>query len=148
MDLVSHGLWGSVVARRKSIYLGFLSGVLPDILGMGWHFGPRPYLIAHSLIGIIVIALISRTIFHTWIYGGSYSLHVFIDVFAHNRGTRPLFYVPFLWQSYDPIGFHGWNWWHEGSILEIINWILLVFVLTVIYISKYRKISSKNIKQE
>jgi hypothetical protein len=148
MDLVSHGLWGSVVTRKKSVYLGFLFGILPDILSMGWYFGPKPYLIAHSLLGLLVVALITRAAFHTWTYAGAYFLHIFFDVLVHNRGTSTLFYVPFLWKSYDTIGFHGWNWWHDGFFLEIINWMILIPIITVIYVRKHRNLKDSTTNEE
>ena len=152
MDLVSHGLWGSVITRKKSVYLGFLFGILPDILSFGWHFGPKPYMIAHSLLGLMIVALITRITFRTWIYAGAYSLHIILDVIAHNRGTRTLFYVPFLWKSNEPVGFHGWNWWNEGKPFEIINWIILIVIIAILYVRKQNnlrdsRIINRNIEQ-
>jgi len=136
MDLISHGTWGAVIARRKSLALGFLIGTLPDILGLGWWFGPKPYLIAHSLIAFVIVAGATRIAYHTWVYSFSYLAHLLSDVIAHGRGTYSLFYVPFLWRSYDPIRFHGWNWWHEGMILEVINWCVLIVVIIILIYKK------------
>ena len=41
VDILSHGLWGSVVFGRKnraSFWLAFLFGILPDFLAFGWYF--------------------------------------------------------------------------------------------------------------
>lgn len=131
MDIISHGLWGSIVSRKRSILIGFLIGALPDIIAMGGTFGWRPYLVAHSLIGLLLVAVLTRAFFHTWVYSGAYCLHLFFDVLTHVYGTRPLFYVPFLWKSFDPIGFHGWSWWGEGEGIEIANIIILTLIITI-----------------
>jgi hypothetical protein len=139
MDIISHGTWGSIIARKHSIAIGFLFGVLPDILGLGWYFGAKPYFVSHSLIAFITVAIITRKIYLSWVYSEAYLLHILFDVLTHSRGTFTLFYVPFLWKSFDPIRFHGWSWWHEGMILEIINWVILLVILTIILVRKMRK---------
>ena len=138
MDIISHGTWGGIISRKKSIALGFLFGILPDLLGLGWRFGPKPYMVAHSLIAFIIVALATRMVYHTWVYSIGYLMHLIFDVITHARGTYSSFYVPFLWRSYDPIGFHGWTWWHEGMILEIINWCVLIVIIIILY--KKRKV--------
>jgi len=134
MDIISHGLWGSVISQKRSLLLGCLFGALPDIIAMGGTFGWRQYLVAHSLIALLLVAVIARLTLRTWVYGGAYGLHLFFDVLTHDHGTRPLFYLPFLWRSYDPIGFHGWSWWGEGIGIEIAN-IIVLAVIIVIFIA-------------
>jgi hypothetical protein len=96
MDIFSHGTWGGIIARKQSIALGFLFGALPDIFGLGWYFGPKPYFVAHSFIAFVFVAIIARKVYHTWVYGEAYLLHILFDVLVHSRGTYTLFYVPFL----------------------------------------------------
>ena len=130
MDIVSHGLWGTVAANRKPFMLGLFFGALPDILGMGGYFGWRIYLVAHSLLAAIFVAVTARVVSDTWLYGGAYLLHLVMDTITHSFGTRPLFFVPLLWRSYDPFGFHGWNWWEgRGLYLEVANVIIVVAIL-------------------
>ncbi len=135
MDIVSHGVWGGVISKRESLLIGFLFGMLPDIIGMGGVWEWRLYLSSHSLIALAIIILISLTIFKTWVYAIAYAFHLFLDVFTHHSGTFPLFYVPFLWQGFDPIGFDGWNWWEDGLPFEIINLICVVVVI-ILYFRK------------
>src|SRR5437879_8992650 len=132
MDIVSHALWGTVIANKKPILLGLIFGAMPDIIGMGGLFGWRPYLIAHSLIALILVTMVTRKLFRGWVYGAAYGFHLATDVVTHSSGTRPLFYIPFLWRSIDPFIFEGWNWWYgKGLVLEILSGESLLVILVI-----------------
>lgn len=124
MDIISHGLWGSLAAGRKnkkSFWLAFLFGIAPDfipfapffgemILGLRKYpgFSTEPpaailipdyvyllYKVTHSLIIFAVVFLTIWLIFKRPIWElSAWGLHVLFDIPTHNYKFFP---TPFLW---------------------------------------------------
>lgn len=138
MDIVSHGLWGSLAfgrRNRRSFWLAFFSGIGPDLLSFGPFFAlaflglaerpafssepPDPalipayvhqlYQVTHSL--IIFLALFSIL----WLMlrrlpweFSAWGLHILVDIPTHSYRFFP---TPFLW----PVSNFTFNGWHWGS---------------------------------
>lgn len=124
MDVISHGLWGSIAfgrSRKKSFWLAFLFGVLPDALSFGpfWvaqflsignkvRFGPEPpdprlipqyvhllYTITHSaIIFLIVFGIVWSLLKKPPLELGAWGLHILFDIPTHSYRFFP---TPFLW---------------------------------------------------
>lgn len=136
MDIISHGLWGSLAFGRKnkkSFWLAFFFGVAPDLFSFGPFFistflglakrpnfgsePPDPSSIpsyVHSLYNVthsIIIFSLAFTL--VWILLKkplwemlAWGLHILMDIFTHSYKFFP---TPFLW----PISgfkFNGWHW--------------------------------------
>ena len=124
MDIVSHGLWGSIAfgrRNRRSFWLAFISGLAPDLFSFGifsisvwlglserpnWSEGfPPPSSIpeyVHTLYNCTHSLLVFIWVFSlVWIYFrrpiwefSAWGLHIIMDVFAHSDKFFP---TPFLW---------------------------------------------------
>ncbi len=115
MDIISHGLYGALLARsikkKSSLWLAFFVGMMPDLLSFGPHFVASfifqdenlfnipPYVhtlynFTHSLIiALIVLGLLwylkkFRVEFLAW------PLHILCDIPTHAKDFFP---TPFLW---------------------------------------------------
>lgn len=154
MDIVSHGLWGSLAFGRKnkkSFLLAFFLGIAPDLFSFGPFFAstflglaerphfssepPDPSLIPHYVSqlyqvthSIIIFAVIFALV---WFLRkkpfwemSAWGLHILMDIPTHSYKFFP---TPFLW----PISDLKLNGWHWGS-----PWIFWpdVALLTVLYI--------------
>lgn len=128
MDILSHGLWGSISFGRKSrrsFWLAFLFGILPDLLSFGIYFigvflglyshppfgGGHPpaeeipglihylYGWTHSLIIFGAVFLVVWLILRRPIYPMfAWPLHIIFDIFTHRADFFP---TPFLWPLSD-----------------------------------------------
>ena len=124
MDIISHGLWGSISFGRKnrrSFWISFLFGILPDflafapltlamVLGLSnheWQFGEPPdpnglpayifqvYNVSHSLVIFALIFITLWFIFRRPIWEFSaWGLHILFDIPTHSANFFP---TPFLW---------------------------------------------------
>ena len=154
MDIISHGLWGSIVFGRKnrrSFWLSFLFGILPDlaafapfftltILGITyreWEIGEPPdpesipdyiyqiYNISHSLIVFLAAFLFLLFLFRRPIWEfTAWGLHILLDIPTHSSGFFP---TPFLWPISD-FRFNGHPW--SDPVIFLPN----VFLLLSLYI--------------
>jgi membrane-bound metal-dependent hydrolase YbcI (DUF457 family) len=170
MDIISHGLWGSIAFGRKnkkSFWTTFLIGIAPDMLSFGLFFaavilgiypspdfraGPPPtamipnyissiYNVTHSL---IIFALV---FFIVWLISKkpylplfAWGLHVFIDIFTHSYEFFP---TPFIWpiSSYK---FNGTNW--GEPIIFIPNLLLLAILYGWFFLKRRNRKNIATIK--
>lgn len=153
MDIISHGLWGSLAFGRKnrgSFRLAFLYGVGPDLFAFGvyfatslfgltrhWRFFHEPpdpasipayvyrlYSVSHSLIAFAFIFVALWFLFRRPIWEFSaWGLHILFDIPTHSYRFFP---TPFLWPL-SGFTFSGWSWASP--------WILFpdILLLTVLY---------------
>lgn len=128
MDILSHGLWGSISfgrRSRRSFWLAFLFGILPDLASFGFYFlgvflgfyshpafgaGHPPqeeipalihtlYSWSHSLvIFILVFGLVWLALRQPVLELLAWPLHIVFDVFTHRAEFFP---TPFLWPLSD-----------------------------------------------
>lgn len=163
MDIISHGLWGAVAfgrKNRKSFWLSFLAGVLPDFLAFGWFFAgsflgffdhptfssgqhPAPeeipqfvhniYNVTHSLVVFLVVFLVVWAIRKKpfWELSG-WGLHILFDIPTHVAGFFP---TPFLWPIADVV-VDGKSW--GSPIIFIPNVLLLLLLYGWFGYKKYR----------
>ena len=152
MDILSHGLWGATIIRqRKLVWWGFLSGMMPDILGSGgafmyllsigefwgtgtWQLLPawakELYHFHHSLLSValyfLVLTLFLRE-YHALIL--PYLLHVVMDAFVHaNDSIDRLLYPVAL-----NVGIHGLNWWEHWWIVALNGASLIIINIVIIF---------------
>jgi hypothetical protein len=150
MDILSHGLWGGAVfgrKSRKSFWIAFAAGILPDILVFGPHFvqsifrgfdfGPpdaniipsniyNGYELTHSLVIFIVVFGLVWFFRHRPMWElGAWGLHILMDIPTHSTSFFP---TPFLWPIADVrIDGHPWS----SPEIFIPNVILLVIIYTL-----------------
>lgn len=165
MDIISHGLWGSIAFGRSSRkYFGwaFFFGVMPDLFSFGifwiatwlglhtsldWSAGHpsmeaipnyvhSSYNITHSLIVFgAVFGLVYLLRRKPFWPVAGWGLHIVFDTFTH---TRDFFPTPFLWPISDfKISLVNWS----EPYIFIPNIIILVVLYLWFYFSKIR---SKN----
>ncbi|MEK7604181.1 MAG: hypothetical protein AAB442_00005 [Patescibacteria group bacterium] len=153
MDILSHGLWGSVAFGRKNrrdFWASFFFGVAPDLFSFGlftlfmvlgltsgpeWVGGPPPessilsyvhtlYDVTHSL---IVFALVYLVVFAVWrkhyLPLFAWPLHILVDIPTHSAAFFP---TPFLWPLAPSVQINGIPWAHP--IIFIPNIVLLVLI--------------------
>lgn len=135
MDIISHGLWGSLALGRKSkksFWLAFFFGIAPDLFSFGPFFagvflGLKPWpnfqieptqpimpSYVHSLYNITHSAIIFFLAFAlVWIFLKgplwemlAWGLHILMDIFTHSYKFFP---TPFLWPLSD-FKINGWHW--------------------------------------
>lgn len=149
MDIISHGIWGSLGfgrRNRKSFWLAFFFGIAPDLFSFGiftastwvglasgpdWSGGPPdPNLIpqyVHSLYDVTHSLVVFLVVFGiVWLLRGkplyelaAWGLHILLDIPTHSSRFFP---TPFLWPISD---FHinGIPW--SDPVIFIPNVILL-----------------------
>lgn len=121
MDIVSHGLWGSVAFGRRNkrdFWLGFLFGIAPDFFSFGIFTlanlftleergFSRPdlasipsyvhhlYDITHSFVTFAVVFAIIWAVLRRPLWPMlAWPLHILMDLFTHSTSFFP---TPFLW---------------------------------------------------
>ncbi|MBI2436470.1 MAG: hypothetical protein HYV41_01860 [Candidatus Magasanikbacteria bacterium] len=152
MDIVSHGLWGGIVAgkkNRRTYWTAFLIGILPDFFSFGifflatifritpdiaWHAGPdnleivpeyvtHLYNITHSLVVFVVVFLLVFMIRRKpFVPLLAWGLHIIMDIPTHSSAFFP---TPFLWPVSN-FRIDGVSWVHPYIFFP--NLILLVSV--------------------
>lgn len=151
MDIVSHGLWGSLAfgrRNRRSFWLAFLFGIAPDLLSFGPFFatvflGFRPwphvsvepatplmpayvnhlYNITHSLVVFALLFGLLTLIFRRPIWEFSaWGFHILFDIPTHSYRFFP---TPFLWPV-STFQVSGWSW--ASPWIFFPNGILLVLL--------------------
>ena len=164
MDTLSHGLYGliAVKALKKSkLFLGFLFGILPDIIPFGLIFiqtsilgnqrygdGPPTnipsyvstiYSYTHSFVIMILVFLIVylfRKKIYAWMLG--WPLHILVDIPTHSKEFFPTsFLYPISSYTFD-----GVIWSNPWIFFP--NWILILSLLIFLFRkeirNKFRKI--------
>ncbi|PJE74572.1 MAG: hypothetical protein COV01_00895 [Candidatus Taylorbacteria bacterium CG10_big_fil_rev_8_21_14_0_10_41_48] len=121
MDIISHGLWGSIAfgrRNRRDFWLSFFFGISPDFFSFGIfslanlfnfeeHGFGRPtlssipnyvhylYDVTHSLVIFFVIFVLVWAIVRRPIWPMlAWPLHILLDIFTHSTEFFP---TPFLW---------------------------------------------------
>jgi len=170
MDIISHGLWGSVAFGRRnsnSFWASFLFGIMPDFVAFAPFFAlailgfykfpkfstepPSPgifpdyifnlYSISHSLLIFGAAFLITWLILKRPFWEMSaWGLHILFDIPTHSDSFFP---TPFLW----PLSsFHvsGIPW--ADPIIFIPNVILLITLYLYFFVYKKKnELVSKNL---
>lgn len=165
MDVLSHGLWGGAIVASKGkrfFWLGFLFGILPDIIsflphffdmtfGDGWHpLGKRPplesipqitfalYNVTHSLI------IFSAAFLATWAFLKkpflptlAWGLHILLDIPTHSTSFFP---TPFLWPISD-FKIDGISWSHP--LIYFTNLGLLFLIYMYLLFLRPRRLAKK-----
>lgn len=128
MDILSHGLWGSISfgrRNRRSFWLAFLFGILPDLVSFGFYFfgvflgfyrhppfgagHPPPeeipvlihtlYNWSHSLVIFAFIFALAWLLLRRPSYEMlAWPFHILFDIFTHRAEFFP---TPFLWPLSD-----------------------------------------------
>jgi hypothetical protein len=152
LDIVSHGLWGSLAFGRKSrpsFWLAFIFGIAPDFFSFGILYvatmlkiseppdfsnGTPPestiplyvhylYNVTHSfLLFLVVFALIWLLLKHPLWELGAWGLHILVDVPTHSYTFFP---TPVLWPLFS-WKFDGWQWSTSGILFP--NYLLLALL--------------------
>jgi len=117
MDVLAHGLWGSLFFGRKSWLwwaASFLIGMAPDLIAFGPYVLSRPrhwmefppyvyqtYNVTHSLLvwGCVTIAVWVVQRRFPWILG-AWALHILCDIPLHDISFFP---TPYLWPLMTPL---------------------------------------------
>ncbi len=117
MDVVAHGLWGSLIFGRKNWLwwaASFLIGMAPDLIAFGPYTLSRPahwmefpsyvyqtYNVSHSLVvwatATIILWVLQRSF--PWILG-PWALHILCDIPLHDISFFP---TPYLWPLTTPL---------------------------------------------
>lgn len=153
MDIISHGLWGSIAfgrKDRKSFWTAFFFGIAPDLFSFGlftagvwlglehgvdWSGGPPdpsripPYVhhlydVTHSLIVFAaVFALVAFFRKQPWWEMSAWGLHILFDIPTHSERFFP---TPFLWPLSD---FHisGISWGHPAIFFPNVAFLLALY---------------------
>jgi hypothetical protein len=169
MDIFSHGLWGGIAfgrRNRKSFWLAFLFGILPDLLAFGpfvlmtflgyypsrnWGEPPHAevlpsyiyntYNYTHSLVIFAVvyalIYLIRRK--HFWELF-AWPLHILVDLPTHSTAFFP---TPFLYPIAD-VEVNGRSW---GSPEIFIPNVVALIVIYVYYFLIRPRMRAKRLGQ-
>ncbi len=165
MDILSHGLWGSLAFGRKnrrSFWLAFLLGMGPDLCAFGPFFlltflgveqrprfstePPDPsifpsfvhqvYNVSHSLvIFAIIFALLWLTFRRPVWEFSAWGLHILVDIPTHALSFFP---TPFLWPLSD-LRVNGRPW--SAPEIFIPNVILLALLYAGFFARRYWKSS-------
>lgn len=163
MDILSHGLWGGVIAGRrnkKNFIWAFLFGIAPDLFSFGiftgmtilglasgpdWSAGVplesdipqyvhHLYDFTHSAVVFLVFFLIVWAVRRRPFWPmTAWFLHIALDFPTH---TAKFFPTPILWPFVD-VRFSGIPWSHP--IIFIPNVVLLVLVYVWVYVILPRK---------
>jgi hypothetical protein len=154
MDMISHGVWGATIVRRKNLLIpAFIIGVLPDLIstvpgfiyvqfsqGLTWAFAWSAlpawstglYDYSHSLLGLATFSLLILFFFRKYlilIY--PYAAHIFLDLFTHQNDILARLFYP--WVAYDQSRVWGLDWW-EHPWVSVINWAAIIIVnLIIVY---------------
>ncbi|MEK7134770.1 MAG: hypothetical protein AAB805_00625 [Patescibacteria group bacterium] len=160
MDTLSHGLWGAIVAGRKTrrdFWAAFAFGVLPDVLSFGIVFAsvifefnqhvlgePPPmesipayvfllYNITHSLIVFVAVFGIVWVVRRRVYWPlAAWGLHILVDIPTHAYAFFP---TPFLWPVSD-FKIDGMPW--SSPYIFIPNVVLLGVLYAWFFIQRRR----------
>lgn len=164
MDIISHGLWGSigfVRKSRKSFWLAFFFGIAPDLFSFGiftasiwlglvsgpdWSAGPPDqqlipryvwsfYSVTHSLIVFsIIFGLVWLIRKKPLLELLAWGLHILVDIPTHSDTFFP---TPFLWPI-SSFSINGIPWSHP--VIFIPNVALLILLYAWFFIVKKRPV--------
>jgi len=162
VDIISHGLWGSIAFGRKnrrSFWKAFLFGIAPDALSFGPFFVlmvlgflPRPdfsvepppmdaipqyvhiaYNVTHSILVFVLLFGLLWLLFRRPVWESfAWPLHILVDIPTHSSAFFP---TPFLWPL-SSFMVDGKNW--GSPEIFIPNVILLIILYAWFFIQKQR----------
>lgn len=171
MDIISHGLWGSLTfgrCNRRNFWLAFLFGIAPDLLSFGlyligvwtgffdhpdWSTGQRPdpsyiplfvytlYKYTHSLIIFLLIFLFVWMIRRVPFW--PLAAWGLHILFDIPTHAKEFFPTPFLWPISD-VSINGIPW--SRPIIFFPNIFLLLVLFIWFFVTRYR-CSGQNIKK-
>lgn len=162
MDTLSHGLWGGVMygrKNRKSFWLAFTFGILPDMLSFGIFtfarifniegstgFGKPElsdipqyvhtlYDITHSFVTFALVFGICWAIFKKPIWElFAWAFHIFLDMFTHSTEFFP---TPYLW-PFSHTRIDGVPWSTPIIFFTNVGFLILIYI-----VYWYQKITRK-----
>jgi hypothetical protein len=171
MDIVSHGLWGSIAFGRKSqssFWLAFVIGMAPDLFSFGilwvaailglsekpdFSNGTPPestipqyvhylYNVTHSFIVFLAVFFLVWFLLKRPLWElAAWGLHVLVDVPTHSYAFFP---TPVLWPLFN-WKFNGWQWMTPSILIP--NFVLLsllyAWYLSQPYRTKRKRASRK-----
>ena len=165
MDILSHGLYGSIAFGRrnkKSFWLAFFFGIAPDLFSFGiffiqrlfeWESGgvvqngpPDPstipvyvqsfYNVSHSLIiFLIVFAVVWFVRKKPLLELLAWPLHILVDIPTHSTQFFP---TPFLW-PFSSYGFDGVPWGNPWIFIPNVVLLLSLYVWYFLIRPKLKK---------
>lgn len=154
MDIISHGLWGSLGfgrRSRKSFGLAFFFGISPDLFSFGiftasiwlglvsgpdWSNGPPDpllipqyvhsfYNVTHSLIIFSVVFGLVWLIRKKPLYElAAWGLHILVDIPTHSDKFFP---TPFLWPFSD-LYMNGISWSHPVIFIPNVTLLIALYL--------------------
>ena len=163
MDIVSHGLWGSIAFGRKSrssFWMAFVIGMAPDIFSFGilwiaavlglsdqpdFSHGTPPestipqyvhhlYNVTHSFLVFLAVFFLVWFLLKRPLWElCAWGLHVLVDIPTHSYAFFP---TPVFWPLFD-WKFDGWQWTTSGILIP--NFVLLALVYAWYFLQSYRK---------
>jgi hypothetical protein len=157
MDIISHGLWGSVAFGRKTkraFWLAFFIGIAPDFFSFGIFFlerlltgnlaldhrGPPDlasipsyidtlYNLTHSLVVFAIVFIV------VWLWQkkpcypmAAWGLHILIDIPTHGVEFFP---TPFLWPLSE-YRFDGVSWGHPAIFFSNIALLIIAYAWFIV----------------
>ena len=149
MDVLAHGLWGSVVFGRKNWTwwaASFLVGMAPDLIAFGpymlsrpqhWmQFPPYVYQTYNATHSLVVWALLTSLVWlvrkeFPWLMG-AWALHILCDIPLHDISFFP---TPYLWPLPTPF-IDGVRW--AQPMIMIPNYTALAVAHAVGFYSRSR----------
>jgi len=151
MDVLAHGLWGSLFFGRKNwstAVQAFLIGMAPDLLAFGpfillnggfrdMHFAPyvyQSYNVTHSLVvwSVLAAALWYFRGSFPWVFG-AWALHILCDIPLHEISFFP---TPYLWPLPTPF-VNGFPWGQPAVMIP--NYSALLMTYLIMGFRRYRK---------
>ncbi len=170
MDIISHGLWGGVAFGRrnkKSFWLSFLFGIMPDVLAFGPFFasvflglqkGPqfsseppdpgliplyvhRLYSMSHSLI-IFTLLFAALWIIRQkpfWEFS-AWGAHILVDIPTHSYQFFP---TPFLWPLSN-ITVNGVPWGNPWIFIPNVTLLITLYMYFFVIRPRLSESSKKN----
>jgi uncharacterized membrane protein YhaH (DUF805 family) len=162
MDIVSHGLWGSIAFGRKnrsSFWMAFVIGMAPDIFSFGilwaaamlglseqpdFSHGTPPestipqyvhhlYNVTHSFIIFLAVFFLVWFLLKRPLWElGAWGLHVLVDIPTHSYAFFP---TPVFWPLSD-WKFNGWQWMTPSILIP--NFVLLSLLYAWYFWQAYR----------
>lgn len=157
MDILTHGLWGAtILRRRKGVWWAFLAGTVPDLLGstpafiylltMGkfwgtdtWQYLPQwtreVYHFHHSFLSVVLYGVVVSVAARGYVVLLiPYAFHVLLDGFTHSTDIVNRLLYPTVFD----VCIHGLNWWEHGWIVAV-NVAALLLINVALVARRHRR---------
>lgn len=153
MDTLSHGLWGGIIwgrQNRRSFWLSFVFGILPDMLSFGIftfmrifsfeggegfgkpelssipQFVHTLYDITHSFVTFAVVFALCWVFFKRPVWElFAWAFHIFLDMFTHSTEFFP---TPYLW-PFSHTRIDGVPWSHPNIFFTNVFFLVLIYAV-------------------